>query len=155
VNGDELFQRLRGELIGRRISFVRLACDMLLLYVDCEPGDGQGLTFWLNPPWEVSSPEGVVADSRQAQGEDDGGLTEAEFNHVSRPISEKLIDRPITEVGVDRRTRELTVTVAGEHDIKALASALGDDHLWHLRENATRLTLYASTAGWKVRVGKA
>ena len=153
VNGDELCRRLHRELIGQRISFIRLACDMLLLYVECNPGDGQGLTIWFNPPWRVSAPDGVIADSRQVRGDNDGP-TEAELDRISEPIYEKLINQPITEVQVDQCSRNLTVTVAVAYDAKTCASDLENDHLWHIRENATGLTLYATTTGWRVRVGK-
>ncbi|WP_435021544.1 hypothetical protein TA3x_002431 [Tundrisphaera sp. TA3] len=151
MDGDELFRRMRDEVIGRPISFVRLVCDILLLYVDCDPGDGRGLTFWLNPPWEVSSPEGVVADSSQARSEDEEGPTEEQLGRVSTPIRGELLGRPITELQVDRRTRSMTMNVAGGHVVRVLASDPEDDHLWHLRENATGLTLYASTRGWIIR----
>jgi hypothetical protein len=53
VGAIQQFENFRHELIGSRITFVRLACNSLLLYVECEPGDGCGLTFWLEPPWRV------------------------------------------------------------------------------------------------------
>jgi hypothetical protein len=154
VDADDLFKRFRRELIGRNITFVRLACNSLLLYVESRPGDGQGLTFWLEPTWHISAPEGVIAGSRQAQGEGDDGPTEAELDRVSRPICEKLIDRTITEIQIDQRSRDLTVTVADAYHVRTFASHPEDDHLWHIRENSTGLTLYASTVGWRVRVGK-
>ncbi len=154
MDADELFERFHSELIGRNISCVRLACNSLLLYVDCQPGDGQGLTLWLEPTWHVSAPEGVIAGSRQAQGEGDAGPTETELDRVSSPICEKLIDRTITEIQIDKRSRDLTVTVAGVFYVRTFASDSQDDHLWHIRENSTGLALYASTVGWRVCVGR-
>jgi hypothetical protein len=51
MDAVEQFESFRRELIGRSITFVRLACNSLLLYVECEPGDGRGLTLWLEPTW--------------------------------------------------------------------------------------------------------
>ena len=154
MDAEELFKRFHRELIGRNISFVRLASNSLLLYVECKPGDGQGLTLWFEPTWHISAPEGVIAGSRQAQGEGDQGATKAELDRVSKPIREKLIDRTITDIQLDQRSRDLTVTVAGAYDIRTFAADPEDDHLWHIRENSTELTLYASAVGLRVRIGK-
>jgi hypothetical protein len=150
VTPDEHFQHLRLEIIGRRITFVRLVCNMLLLYLDCEPGDGQGWTFWFNPPWHLSSPEGLITGSGQAEGARDDGPTEEELARVSGPICKKLLGRPITDIQVDRRTRDLTLTVAGIDDVRTFASDPEVDHLWHLRENTTGLTLYAANSGLSI-----
>ena len=154
MDAQELFDRFHGELIGRRISFVRLACNSLLLYVECRPGDAHGLTFWFEPTWHVTAPEGVVAGSRQAQGEGDDGPTDAELGRVYAPICDKLIDRAITAIQVDPRSCDLSVIVAGDRHVRTFASDPEDDHSWHIRENSTGLSLYASPAGMRAHVGK-
>jgi len=154
MNADDLFQRFHGELIGRPITYVRLACNSLLLYVDCEPGDGQGLTLWFEPPWHVSTPAGVIAGSRQAQVQGDDGPTEAELDRVSGPIADALLGQLITSVEVDPRSRDLLVAVANTFYVRTFVSDPEDDHLWHIRENATGLKLVASHADWRVLFNK-
>jgi hypothetical protein len=154
VNADEQLERFRGELIGRSISFVRLACNTLLLYVECEPGDGRGLTLWLEPTWHVSTPTGVVAGSRQAQGEGDDGPTQEEMGAVSGVICEALLNRQITSIRIDDRSRDLAITVVGEIYVRTFASDPDDDHSWHIRENATGLKVYASPSALEIHTGK-
>lgn len=154
MDARELFDRFHGELIGRRISFVRLACNSLLLYVECRPGDARGFTFWFEPTWHVIAPEGVVAGSRQAQGERDDGPTEADLDRVSGPICDRLIGRAVTAVHVDPRSYDLSVIVAGDCHVKTFASDPEDDHSWHIRENSTGLSLYASPSGMRAHAGE-
>ena len=45
---EHFLEDLRSRLIGPPVSYRRLACDSLLIYVDCEPGDGKGITIWLS-----------------------------------------------------------------------------------------------------------
>jgi len=154
LDGDDLFERLRRELIGLKICFIRAAGNSLLFYVGCRPGDSQGLTLWFASDWCVSAPEGIIVDSNQALGKGDDGMTEVEFERFYEPICERLIDRPITDVQVALSSRDLAVTIADEYHIRTFASDPEEDYLWHIRENSTGLTLYASTRGWYIHIGK-
>ena len=69
-NAERLFQEHRERLIGRPVTFTRLAANSLLVYIDGEPGSGTGLTFWFEPTWHLLGPAGVLLGSRQAQTED-------------------------------------------------------------------------------------
>ncbi len=149
------FESFRGELIGRRITFVRLAANSLLLYVECEPGDKQGMVIWLEPPWHVSIPAGVVAGSRQAQGEGDDGATMEELNRVSEPICAALLNRPIIDVLIEDRSRSLALTIEGNNCARTFVSDPRDDECWHIRENATKLTVYGSPSKLETRGGNA
>jgi hypothetical protein len=62
---ERFLDHLRLGLVGHRVLFRRLACDVLLLYVECEPGDGKGVTIWLDPIWRLRGPQGVVAGPRR------------------------------------------------------------------------------------------
>src|SRR4051812_36541933 len=122
MDAVQQFEEFRHELIGSRITFVRLAGNSLLLYVECEPGDRRGLTLWLEPTWHVPTPEKVVAGSRQAQGECHDWPTEEELNRVSEPIRLAIFDRPIAEPHVDERSHALAVTVEGGNCVRTFVS---------------------------------
>jgi hypothetical protein len=154
MDAVEQFESFRRELIGRSITFARLACNSLLLYVECEPGDGRGLTLWLEPTWHVSTPEGVAAGSRQAQGQGDDGPTKEELEKVSEPICAALLNRPITLIQVDERSRDLAVTVEGGNCVRTFVSDPCDDHIWHIRDNSKGLKVYASPSGMEIRTGE-
>lgn len=155
MDAVQQFEVLRRDLIGRTITFVRLACNSLLLYVECEPGDKRGLTFWLEPTWHVVTPAGVVAGSRQAQGTGEDGPTKEELDAINKRICDALLDRPIREIRVDTRSQDLEVTVEGENSFRTFVSDPDDDYTWHIRENLTSLQVCASPSGLVCREGRA
>jgi hypothetical protein len=150
MNADDLLERFRHEIIGRNISFVRLALNSLLLYVECEPDDEHGYILWLEPTWHVSTPKGIVAGSRQAQGAGDNGPTAEELGKVGGAIREVLLNQQITVFQVDERSRDLALTVANENYARTFVADPNDDHIWHIKENSTGLKIYASSSGLEI-----
>lgn len=62
---ERLFEERRGRTLGRRVSCRRLACDSLLLYLDFEPGDEEGITLWFEPIRHLRGADGVLLGSMQ------------------------------------------------------------------------------------------
>ncbi|WP_165071447.1 hypothetical protein [Paludisphaera rhizosphaerae] len=150
-----LFKRFRRRLVGGEVTFIRLMCNSLLIYVDCEPGDGQGLTLWLEPAWHVTTPQGVVAGSCQAQGEAEVGRpTREELDRVWDLLAPALLNRPIESIRINVRSQDLIVTVEGGNRVRTFVSNPEDDHTWHIRDNSTGLMVYGSPAGLEVHRGK-
>lgn len=71
MDPNAFFDHLRRRVLGRPITFRRLAANTLLIYIDNDPGDGTGVTFWFDPIWHVREPGRVLAGSRQAQFDND------------------------------------------------------------------------------------
>lgn len=151
MGGDELSERLHRELIGKSINFTRMACDSLLLYLGGEPGDGRGLTLWLDPTWQLLAPEGEIAEARQNECED--GLPEAEAESLLELVCSTLVNRCISEVYLDHSSHDLTINVTDNFKIKTCYKGRSANHFWHIRENSTGLTLYNSSGGWMIRGG--
>ena len=149
-----LFKRFRRRLIGGEVTFIRLACNSLLIYIDCKPGDGRGLTLWLEPPWHATTPEKVVAGSRQAQGEGEEGATMEQLDRVWDSLAPALLNRPIESIRINVRSQDLIVTVEGGHRVRTFVSNPEDDHTWHIRDNTTGLSVYGSPAGLEVHRGE-
>lgn len=136
-------------LLGRPVTFTRLAANSLILYVDCQPDDKRGFAIWLEPPWHVSSPDRVLAGSRQAQGKGEQGATKEELDEVAAPLK-ALNGLPVTAIEVDPRTNDLTLTVGGEFLVKTFVSDPTDDHSWHIRDKEKLLSVYSSPGGLEI-----
>jgi hypothetical protein len=149
MDARQLLSNFRGALLGRPITFTRLAANSLILYVDCQPGDEGGLAIWFEPTWHMSSPKGVLVGSRQAQGKGEQGATKEELDEGGAPLR-VLHGLPITAIEVDPRTNDLTLMVGGEYLVRTFVSDPTDDHSWHIRDNAKLLSVYGSPGGLEI-----
>lgn len=138
------------ELVGRVISFVRLAANSLLIYVECEPGDDSGYVIWLEPTWHARGPDAVLAGSRQAQVDEDCAEDQgAVLNAVARAL-DPLVGRKVESVRSEPITRDLVVGVEGGYEVRTFVSDPTDDHTWHIADNALRLSIYGAPRGLSV-----
>jgi len=137
---------VRAALVGQRVSFRRLAGNSLLVYFGVHPGDGRGLTVWLEPTWHLVGPDGPLAGSRQAQVFEPDEHAEAGIVTAGRAL-DVLIGRRLVSLCVDERTYDLTLAFEGEFVLRTFVCDPRDDEIWHIRENATRERLDASPRG--------
>jgi hypothetical protein len=144
TEAESRFERLRTELIGRRIKFRRLAGDSLLLYVDCEPGDQRGITIWLEPIWHLRGPLGVLLGSMQVAEAADEEETMAAV--ADEPLSQ-LIGKAIEDVAFDALTFDITVRFEGGYRVCTFVADATSDDSWHIRENRTLTRVKGSPAG--------
>lgn len=149
MDAGQLLSDYRQALVGRPITFTRLAANSLILYVDCQPGDERGFAIWFEPTWHMSSPKGVLVGSRQAQGKGELGATKEELDEVGAPLK-ALSDLPITTVEVDPRTNDLTLTVGREYLVRTFVADPNDSHSWHIKDVANFLSVYGSAGGLAV-----
>src|SRR5215472_3257067 len=127
------FEHLRWWPRGSYISVTRLAANSLLIYVECEPGDKQGVTIWFEPTWHFAGPEGVLVGSRQAQM-DDNPDDDEDFYRVAEPLR-VLEGKTIQSVVIEPITHDLHVRIEDAYWVKTFASDPNDDESWHIREN--------------------
>jgi hypothetical protein len=95
MSGDRFLIEIRGDIVGRAITYRRLAANSLLLYVDSDPDDPTGYIIWFEPTWHVSSPKGVLIGSCQAQVE-----TKEELSEAGKPL-DQLVGHRIEWIVVD------------------------------------------------------
>lgn len=145
-----LLSELKTMLAGRSVTFIRLAANSLLLYVDCAPGEKTGYVIWFEPTWHVSGPKGVLVGSRQAQGDSAGGASAEELDALL-VLLHQLRDQPISQVGVDERTHDVCLEIEGGYLIKTFVADPRDEEIWHIQDRQRGLTLQASPSGWTVR----
>jgi hypothetical protein len=143
-----VFGKLAASLVGQRIAFTRVAGNSLLLYVGLEPGgpDTTGVVTWFNPPWQVSSPNGVIL----------GSYPVSAASHESREVfdsacapAELLRGQPIASLVVDDRTSELTLS-AGEFVVRSFVDDPDDGELWQVHDRASGARVYGGGPGLKL-----
>jgi hypothetical protein len=138
---EHVLQDFRQRLIGHAVTFVRLAANSLLVYIDSEPGSGTGLTFWLEPTWHLLGPEGVAVGSRQAQVED--VVEHSKLSDLTAVLSGKRVE----DVSVLPLTHDLRVSFEGPYVVETFVSDPTDDESWHIRDNKTKDRLVGCSAG--------
>jgi hypothetical protein len=141
------FDGLKARLIGHKVTYRRLACDSLLLFIDCDPGDGTGVTLWFEPIWHYSGPNGVLVGSMLVAEASDS--EEAMAAVADEPMA-LLLGRSIESVTIAPRTFDLMVTFEGDYHVTTFVSDPTSDESWHIRDNTTRLRLKGSPRGLSV-----
>jgi hypothetical protein len=142
-----LFEELQGNILGRAVSFRRLACDSLHLYLDCEPGDRSGLGICFEPIWHFCGPNGVLLGSMQV-----AAVCESEeaMSAVADGPLKPLLGRVIEGLAIDPLTFDLTVILAGGYRVCTFAADATGDYSWHIRDNATGTSLKGSPGGLSI-----
>jgi hypothetical protein len=143
---EHFLEDLRNRLVGRPVYYRRLAGDSLLIYVDCEPGDGKGITIWFEPIWNFRGPQGVLVGSMQAfeAAQTEGGL--GALSDLMNVLHEKEVE----QVVVDPLSFELSIAFAGGWSIKTFVAHATDGESWHIRDNATGIRLKGAPMGLSI-----
>src|SRR4051794_20702831 len=126
---DAYFATLRSGLLGHAVSFRRLACDCLLLYFGCEPGDPSGITIWFNPIWHLRGPGGALLGSMQVAEASD---TEEAMASVADGPFAPLIGRRTQGIAIDPLTFDLGVSFEGGYGVYTFVADATADESWHI-----------------------
>lgn len=149
---NAFFDYLRRKVLGRPVTFRRLAANTLLIYIDNEPGDGTGVTFWLNPVWHVREPGRVLAGSREAQFDVDEDGEEG-IQLLGKRL-DVLLGQTVQDVSIEPDTFDLTLSLSGGYLVKTFAARVlrekDDDETWHIRDNTTGSRLKGSSKGLSI-----
>lgn len=141
---EAFFQIFKRELVGHKVTFSRLACDCLLLYIDGHPGDANGITFWFDSIWHLRGPEGVLLGSLQfAEASDSEEAMAAVADGPMAPLIGTLVE----SIAIDPTTFDLSVSFECDCVVCTFAADATADESWHIRENATGTRLKGSPRG--------
>jgi hypothetical protein len=147
-----ILEQVRGRILGSKVSYRRLASDSLLLYLDCEPGDGGGITIWFEPIWHLRGPDGVLLGSMQVAAA--CGSEDAMAAIADGPLA-PLLGRYIEGVAIDTLTFDLSISLVGRYKVCTFVADATVDESWHIRENATGTRLRGSPGGLFVQPPRA
>lgn len=147
TDAESLFQNFKARLIGRSVTHRRLACDSLLIYVDCVPGEKTGVSLWFEPIWHYRGPQGVLVGSMQVA--EASKSAEARAAVADEPMA-LLQGRPIESIEIEPKTFDLIVSFRGDYSVKTFVSDPTTDESWHIRDNATGTWLLGTPKGVEV-----
>jgi hypothetical protein len=145
-------EELKGRILGSKVSYCRLACDSLLLYVGCVPGDESGITLWFDPIWHLRGHDRVLLGSMQVAAVCDS--EEAMAAVADGPLA-PLLGRSIEGVAIAPLTFDLSVSLEGVYSVCTFVADGSVDESWHIRENGTGTRLKASPEGLSVQLPRA
>jgi len=148
---EQFLEDLRKRLIGRPVSFRRLACDSLLIYIGCAPGDKHGIRIWFEPIWHFRGPQSVLVGSMQAA---EAAKAESGLNARS-DLMDVLHEKVVEQVVVEPLSFDLNVAFAGGYSIKTFVSDVTADESWHIRDNASGIRLKGAPTGLCIVKGTA
>jgi hypothetical protein len=143
---EHFLEDLRSRLIGRPVSYRRLAGDSLLIYVGCEPGDGKGITIWFEPIWHFRGPQCVLVGSMQAA---EAAQTEDGLDALS-DLMDVLHEKEVQKLVVEPLSFDLSVAFAGGYYVKTFVAYATDRESWHMRDNATGIRLMGAPTGLSI-----
>jgi hypothetical protein len=149
VDPGQQLQEFRRRTIGRPVTYRRLAGNSVLVYVDATPGSRSGVTFWLEPTWQLRGPERVLTGSREAQRDDGAADPDAGFRRAAAAL-DSLSDRTVLDVRVEPITGDLVMEFEGGFILRTFVSDPTDDEIWHIRDNSTSRKLIRAAAGFAI-----
>jgi len=146
MTAEALLADFRARLLGGTVRRRGLAGNSLLVYVDCTPGDGTGLTLWFEPTWNLRDASRVLTGSRQADHDPDANNPDAGF-HIAADAIDVLVGRTVLALDVHTITGDLTVTFDEGLTLTTFVSDPSTEELWHIRDNETRQRLECTGHG--------
>ena len=152
LRSDSLLRRLQKMLLGRRVTFRRLAGNSFLVYLECEPGDKQGFVIWLEPSWHLCNRSKVLVGSHQSELAR-GPRQKAGFKKVA-PLLNKLIGKKVTSVNIAPGSHDLEVRLSGGYHLRTFADDPASFECWHITDATNNLVLYGSASGLRVQKQK-
>lgn len=146
MSPETFFAYLQSQIVGRKVTYRRLAGNSLLIYIDCEPGDKSGFIIWLEPTWNFVGPESVLTGSRQAQHNSDEEDPDAGFRHAGEMMNSAL-HRTVEGITIEPITRSLILSLSEGYTIRTFVSDPTSIEDWYIQEKATEHALEATSKG--------
>jgi len=144
----EFVRELTAKLVGKRVAVTRLALNSLLVYLECEPGDDNGLVLWFEPTWHFRDKRRVLLGSRQAQTNPEDA--DDALHRIGRPLH-RLIGTRVRAASIEPITNDLVVEFDEGRVVRTFAADPIDDEQWHISDNAAKKALYGNPRRLYVR----
>ncbi|HQY23291.1 MAG TPA: hypothetical protein PLL45_00325 [Thermoflexales bacterium] len=147
MNIEELYDALK-RLIGKSLTFKRIAANSIILYFDGEPGDDTVRSIWLEPPWryEVSG-RVVIGSSDLWLHESDFSSKEemdAEWTRRCR-LTDTVNDSPLEVVLIDSVSNDVMLRFAGGKVMRNFSNSGLHDIAWTFRDRTQKLLVEVSS----------
>jgi hypothetical protein len=150
ISPEAMFADLRKRVIGRPVSFRRLAANSILIFIDAVPGSDSGVTYWLEPTWHLRGSDRVLTGSREAQYDESAPDPNAGFYRASAAL-DSLMRRILLDVRVEPITGDLHLEFEGGFLLRTFVSDPADEEIWHIRDNVTGTRLCRTISGYQIQ----
>jgi hypothetical protein len=131
-------QAALNDLVGKQMTYKRVAQNSIILYFDGEPGDKSVHSIWMDPPWRYEAEGRAVVDSA------DLNLDEADFESKDACNAEwqrrcRMTDSanqtPLERVEIDSASHDITVRFAGGKVFRTFTTIVMDEReKWTYRD---------------------
>jgi hypothetical protein len=132
MENKERVERFRAAIAGRTVTDRRLAGSSLSISIDTSPGDKTGFVVTFGATWQVRSPAGVVAGSRQAEDAEHLSGWAAVPAAIGAVVGQK-----VGTLEIDPATGELTLSIGGGFVARTFAADPRERERWRVEEVAT------------------
>jgi hypothetical protein len=123
-------------LENMQVSFVRLAGNSLIIYLNCQPGEkDSGASVWLEPTWHFRNAKEVITGSRQAQTEDT-----MEHEAISHKLGSMTLKR-IRCVTIESGSNDLTIELDDGLSIITFVSDPTDEESWYVKYHERKVKI--------------
>ena len=156
MNITEVFDALN-RLIGKSLTFKRVAANSIILYFDGEPGDDAVRSIWLEPPWRYEIDDRVIIGSSylwlhesdfQSKEEMD-----SEWNRRCR-MTDSVNDNPLETVSIDLVSNDMMLRFVGGKVMRNFSNSGLHDIAWTYRDRTQKLVVEVSSEQIEVRTEK-
>src|SRR5262249_49431464 len=140
--------KFRRSLLRRPVTGFSLLCDMLWLYLDCQPAnDSTGYVIRLDPFWQIWGPAEVLLGSDYCRT---AGATEVEACERVNALLRQLVGKPVTRLEAKPGSNALAVEVGEQFLMQTFLQDPTAQDSWAIDDYGRRVSLYGSPRGLEV-----
>jgi hypothetical protein len=136
-------------IVGERVSFVRIVCNSIIIYFRGEPGDSV-VSVFIDPSWRIQRHGKVIVGSYDLQ------IDEADFESKEgyqqeyeriAALSDGLQGSTLEAVGIDSEASDLEMKFSDHQVVRNFANSAFDDKAWTYRNVAKGIAVVVSVFG--------
>ena len=136
-------------LVGERVSFVRIVCNSIIIYFRGEPGDSV-VSVFIDPSWRIQRHGKVIVGSYDLQIDEADFESKEEYQQEYERIaalSDGLQGSTLEAVGIDSEASDLEMKFSDDQVVRNFANSAFDDKAWTYRNVAKGIAVVVSVFG--------
>ena len=133
-------------LVGRTVTFKRIAGNSLILYFNGRPGDPDVKSVWLDPSWRYEYKGQIATTSEDLPWESEKGESDASFSRRFARICNKtnpLVKAKLVKIEIGSNSQEIRLSFSGFQIIRTVVNSRSLDS-WVYRNGTQNLSIVPS-----------
>ena len=139
-------QKELSSLIGRKVSFRRIAGNTIILYFGGEPGDDSVTTLSIDPSWRYANDGKWILGSGEIPWETEDENS-SRFNAIC-DLCKPLVYSVVKVVTLSSDSSDIEIIFSGNQKLCSFASYTDDDN-WTYNNRQKKKNIYGSLAGYE------